>query len=66
MFAKTHVRGSGAHPFYRRLIRQAGEPNWNFGKDLIDRKGHVVTRLDAFAEPTDNAITKAIDRELER
>lgn len=66
MFAKTHVRGSHAHPFYRRLIREAGEPNWNFGKYLIDRKGHVVRRFDAYTAPTDSVIVKAIDRELER
>ncbi len=66
MFAKTHVRGSRAHPFFKRLIREAGEPNWNFGKYLVDRKGHVVKRFDAYTEPTDSSIVRAIDRELKR
>jgi glutathione peroxidase len=64
MFAKTHVRGGDANPFFKRLIREAGEPNWNFGKYLVDRRGHVVKRFDAYTEPTDSSIVRAIDREL--
>jgi glutathione peroxidase len=66
MFAKTHVRGGDANPFFKRLIREAGEPNWNFGKYLVDRRGHVVKRFDAYTEPTDSSIVRAIDRELKR
>ncbi|WP_354700786.1 hypothetical protein DSM112329_01075 [Paraconexibacter sp. AEG42_29] len=66
MFAKTHVTGARAHPFYKRLIREAGSPNWNFGKYLIDRKGHVVKRFDAYMSPSDPTIVKAIDRQLKR
>lgn len=66
MSAKTHVKGDRAHPFYQRLIAEAGPPNWNFGKYLIDRKGHVVQRFDAYMSPADGRIVKAIDRQLKR
>lgn len=66
MFAKTHVTGAHAHPFYKRLIAAAGPPNWNFGKYLVNRKGRVVKRFDAYTPPDDSSIVKAIDRELKR
>jgi glutathione peroxidase len=64
MFAKTHVTGSRAHPFYKRLIREAGAPDWNFGKYLVDRRGHVVRRFDASMPPNNPTIVRAIDRAL--
>lgn len=66
MFAKTHVTGAAANPLYKRLIGEAGPPNWNFGKYLVDRRGHVVRRFDAYTPPTDATIVRAIDRELHR
>jgi len=64
MFAKTHVTGDDAHPLFKRLIGEAGEVDWNFGKYLVDRKGRVVTRFGAYTEPTDDEVVTAIDRAL--
>lgn len=44
LFAKSHVNGAQANPFYRDLIQATGkEPLWNFHKYLIDRQGRVVS-----------------------
>lgn len=44
LFAKSHVNGGQANPFYRDLIQATGkEPLWNFHKYLIDRQGRVVS-----------------------
>lgn len=64
MFAKTHVVGRSAHPLFKRLSRAAGPPNWNFGKYLVDRRGRVVRRFDAYTSPLDWTIVSAIDRQL--
>lgn len=50
MFAKIHVNGSDADPFYEWLKSSAPGVlgtqaiKWNFTKFLIDRQGHVLTR----------------------
>lgn len=66
MFAKSHVVGRSANPLFKRLIRAAGPPNWNFGKFLLDRRGRVVGRFDAYASPLDRSIVRAIDRQLRK
>ena len=51
MFAKIDVNGTGAHPLYRYLKKQApgllGSEGvkWNFTKFLVDRSGNVVDRF---------------------
>ena len=51
MFAKIDVNGTGAHPLYRYLKKQApgllGSEGvkWNFTKFLVDRNGNVVERF---------------------
>src|SRR5687767_9077710 len=55
LFAKVEVNGSGAHPLYQHLKKEArgllGTEGikWNFTKFLVDRNGRVVRRY----APTD-------------
>jgi glutathione peroxidase-family protein len=35
MFATSHVGGDAANPLFRKLNAAAGEPEWNFNKDLV-------------------------------
>ena len=51
MFAKSVVTGKRANPLFRRLTSAAGAPEWNFNKYLVDRRGKVVARFGAGAEP---------------
>jgi glutathione peroxidase len=57
MFAKQRVTGAGAHPLFRAL----GEPDWNFNKYLLDRRGRLVERYGAGTEPADAGLTGRID-----
>ncbi len=51
MFAKTRVVGDGANRLFRALAAAEGEPEWNFNKYLLDRRGRVVARYGAGTEP---------------
>ncbi len=51
MFAKSAVTGERANPLFRRLASAAGAAEWNFNKYLVDRRGKVVARFGAGAEP---------------
>jgi glutathione peroxidase len=64
MFAKTTVTGAHANPLYRRLRTAAGEPEWNFNKYLLDRKGHVVARYTSDVEPLSAQLTGRIKKLL--
>ena len=57
MFAKQRVTGAGAHPLFKAL----GEPDWNFNKYLLDRRGRLVERFGAGTEPDDAGLTGRID-----
>ena len=62
--AKIDVTGQYAHPLFVTLAEQGGEPNWNFTKYLVAADGTVIARFDPRIEPTDSAVTAAIDRAL--
>lgn len=58
----THVRGSGAHPFYRSVRDEAGfSPRWNFNKVLIGPEGQVAGTFGSRVEPLSEQITEQID-----
>jgi glutathione peroxidase len=61
MFSKSHVIGERANPLYRRLNAAAGEPEWNFNKVLVDRRGRVVVRFGAGTEPQSPELAKRLD-----
>lgn len=62
MFAKINVVGDEAAP----LFKQLGEPDWNFNKYLLDRRGRLLERWGATTEPDDPELVSAIDRQLSR
>ena len=65
MFAKTNVKGSEAHPFFRELARQADRaPRWNFHKYLVDRQGKVVDDYSSLTSPTDAKLIAALEKAL--
>ena len=64
MLAPQHVRGPNAHPIFKHLSNQAGSPNWNFNKYLLDRNGKVVQRFDSGVEPMSRAMLEAIEASL--
>lgn len=64
MFATIPVRGDKAHPLFRELARQAGEPRWNFHKYVVDREGRVVAAFPSRVEPDSAELRAAIERVL--
>jgi len=64
--AKTEVKGSAAHPFYKWAAQERpGEgPRWNFHKYLIGRNGHIAAVFATQIEPTDLRVIAAIETEL--
>ena len=61
MLAPQHVLGPNAHPIFKDLSNQAGSPNWNFNKYLLDRNGKVVQRFDSGVEPMSRTMLEAIE-----
>jgi glutathione peroxidase len=69
MTAKYPVTGDGAHPLYKWVAEEAGEaaaPRWNFHKYLIGGKGELAGIFGSRVEPSDSALTTAIESELKR
>lgn len=68
MFAKIDVVGENTHPLYKELASQpepiGGEPEWNFTKFLVNRRGEVVYRFDPRTTPDDPAVLAAINELL--
>jgi glutathione peroxidase len=67
MTEKEHVRGVDAHPLYRWLAARMGppaEPGWNFHKILIGANGQPIAAWPSRTEPSDPAVTAAIDKAL--
>jgi glutathione peroxidase len=66
MAAKTVVKGTNAHPFYKWVAeaRPGDVPRWNFHKYLIGRDGYVAESFAEAVEPTDTRIKTAIARAL--
>lgn len=58
----THVRGAGAHPFYRWLADEADfVPGWNFNKVLLSGEGEVAGTWGATVRPLSPTITDRIE-----
>lgn len=67
MFSKIVVKGDGINPLYTWLIQNApyhDDIEWNFGKFLIGRDGHVIARFNPKVKPDDPQITEAIQAAL--
>jgi glutathione peroxidase len=70
LFDKIKVLGEEKSPLYERLtnnsITDKSDINWNFEKFIISRDGKITARFLTKIEPTDEAITKLIEQELEK
>ncbi len=70
LFDKIKVLGEEKSPLYERLtnnsITDKSDINWNFEKFIISKDGKITARFLTKVEPTDEAITKLIEQELEK
>jgi glutathione peroxidase len=70
LFDKINVLGEEKSPLYERLtnnsITDKSDINWNFEKFIISKGGKIKARFLTKIEPTDEAITKLIEQELEK
>lgn len=68
MTAKIHVKGKEVHPLYKQLAAQSepigGEPEWNFAKFLVNRKGEVVARFPSRTTPEDPGLVAKVSELL--
>lgn len=61
----THVKGKGAHPFYRWMADEHGFiPGWNFNKVLLGPDGLPRGTWGAPVTPMSSAITGAVEAVL--
>ena len=68
MTCKTVVKGGEAHPFYQWAKKELGddaEPRWNFHKILVGKDGQILAAFGSRIEPTDRAVTSAVEQALE-
>ncbi len=70
LFDKIKVLGERKSSLYERLtnnsITDQSDINWNFEKFIISKDGKIAARFLTKVEPTDKAITKIIEEELEK
>lgn len=68
MAAPGRVTGADAQPLFRAIVRRPGpagaEPEWNFTKYVLDRRGRLVARFASWVEPDDPRIVATVDRLL--
>lgn len=65
MFAKSEVKGATRNPLYAELLKATRvEPQWNFNKYLIDRRGKVVANYPSDVEPDSAALVAAVEKAL--
>ena len=58
------VKGNAAHPIFKTLNQQQGEPAWNFNKYLVDANGNVIKRFDSRIKPLSTSFRKEIETVL--
>ncbi|MAT56743.1 MAG: glutathione peroxidase [Ignavibacteriae bacterium] len=70
LFDKIKVLGEDKNPLYKMLTNNSnvekGDINWNFEKFLISKEGEVIARYKSSVEPESDAVTKAIEQELNK
>lgn len=67
--AKYHVKGNGAHPFYKwvtAVLGPASAPRWNFNKVLVGRNGQPLATYGSSVTPTSAQLIAAIEAELQK
>jgi len=69
LFDKIKVLGDEKSPLYERLtnnsVTDKSDINWNFEKFIISKDGKITARFLSKVDPTDEAIIKIIEQELE-
>lgn len=60
MTDKVGVSGRHAHPIFKHLATEQGQPDWNFNKYLVDRDGRVIKRFTSAVRPNDRTLTRAL------
>lgn len=57
-----HVKGAGAHPFYKAVKAETGfEPGWNFNKVLVAPDGTVVATFGSAVRPDSARMKREIE-----
>lgn len=65
MFAKSDVKGANKNALYVQLVKATGqEPQWNFNKYLVDRRGKVVASYPSEVEPESAQLVSAVEKAL--
>jgi glutathione peroxidase len=65
--AKTDVKGETAHPFYKWMLGELGQPAdpiWNFHKLLIGKDGKAIRAFGPQTEPLSPEIRTAVEGAL--
>lgn len=58
------VAGGDAHPVFAHLAEEAGQPDWNFNKYLVNSSGEVVGHFGSRVEPDSVEMLTAIEGQL--
>ena len=64
LFAKSKVKGADRSKLYELLGEAQGEPEWNFHKYLVDKRGIPVKAWPSNVAPQSPEITSAIEAAL--
>lgn len=65
MFRPVHIKGDKAHPIFREIARQSGNPpRWNFYKYVIDKNGQVTDTFSSMTAPDSAKLKAAIEQVL--
>ncbi|EAT11362.1 glutathione peroxidase [Bermanella marisrubri] len=60
MSKPVNVRGEDAHPVFKHLNQQRGEPSWNFNKYLVSPNGEVLKRYESSVTPSSQRLRNDI------
>jgi glutathione peroxidase len=64
---KTDVKGDTAHPFYKWMLGELGQPadpQWNFHKLLVGKDGKAIRAFGPQTDPLSPEIVKAVEGAL--
>lgn len=64
MLATTPVLGETAHPIFKELAAQSGQPGWNFNKYLVGKDGRVIEHFGSRVRPDSVQIIEKVKAAL--
>lgn len=65
MAAPISVKGSNAHPLFKKLAQTSQAPAWNFNKYLVSSDGIIVEHFGSMTSPESPELTKSISAILD-